>query len=98
MNKFEYVKNIKNEGWNKNLDFEKEVALAMLTNSPIQNLTKENVINWLEGTDNKAEDYHYDYLALYQLKSRVVFDKKQSINLIENLNQRILDLEKIVLI
>lgn len=76
MNKFEYVKNIKNEGWNKNLDFKKEVALAMLTNSPIQNLTKENVINWLEATDNKAEDYHYDYLALYQLKSRVVFDKK----------------------
>ena len=76
MNKFEYVKNIKNEGWNKNLDFEKEVALAMLTNSPIQNLTKENVINWLEATDNKAEDYNYDYLALYQLKSRVVFDKK----------------------
>ena len=76
MNKFEYVKNIKNEGWNKNLDFKKEVALAMLTNSPIQNLTKENVINWLEATDNKAEDYNYDYLALYQLKSRVVFDKK----------------------
>lgn len=76
MNKFEYVKNIKNEGWNKNLDFKKEVALAMLTNSPIQNLTKENVINWLEATDNKAEDYHYDYLALYQLKSRVIFDKK----------------------
>ena len=76
MSNYEYITNYRNKNWNENLKFKKAVALAMLTNSPIQNLTRENIIQWLDKTDSQADRYHYEYLAVYKLNSPVIFNRK----------------------